>query len=325
MSVQPSPARRVWEAWLDFWFGLPAPHANLALIRIGTALMLLYVLFLRSFDITTRFTVAGGADPAALGAFDPVAWPFSVFTWVDAAWWVWSMHVLALLVAAALLLGVVSPLAAALGLVFQLSYVHQNPAMLVSLDGLLILALAYLALAPSGQVLGLLPLRGRPPPARMSYDPYRVWERPEVSTVWATFPLRLLQLHLCVLYVHSALGRLVGDWLAGTAFWHPRLVELGTPFSLETLLAVPWLTSVITFGLVLFELLYPVLVWLPRLRYPLLALAVVVHLTVGWAWGLMPFNLLMIVLNAAFIPRAHLSALLERLRPFLLPPWLAGE
>jgi HTTM domain len=320
--------RRAFSAWLSFWFPGPAPRGQLALIRIGTALILLYALFVRSFDLQAGFSQAIWSDPATREALDPIGWPFSVFRWVDGAWWLWSMHVLAMLVAAALLAGVVTPLTAALSLLFQLSYAHANPAMLLGLDGLLMLALFYLSLVPSGYVLGVF---GTVEPDRPRYPPYLAYledelpRRPEAGLPWSGLPVRMLQIHMTLLYLHSGLSKLTTDWLAGTPLWHPRLVAMGALVPLQTLQAVPYLTSLITYGLVLFELFYGVLVWVRPIRYPLLGLALLVHLTVGIAWGLLPFNLLMIVLNLVFVPPEHLEALVRFIRPLLVLPWVANE
>jgi hypothetical protein len=310
---------------MTFWFGLPTHRALLALLRIGTALVLLYVLFVRSFDLDAEFSRVVWADPALGRSLDGIAWPFSVFTWFGSPGWLWSMHVLALVAATAFLVGLLTPLTAALSLVFQLSYAHQNPVMLLGLDGLLMLALFYLSLVPSGRVLGVF---GKVEPERPRFPPYLAYledelPRPEPGLRWSGLVLRVLQLHLCLLYFLSALGKLSTDWLAGIALWHPRLVELGAPYAVASLLAHPYLTSLVTYPLVLFELFYGVLIWIPSLRYVMLALALVVHLTVGFAWGLLPFNLMMIVLNLAFVPPSHLESLLRAVRPLLLPPWLA--
>jgi hypothetical protein len=160
---------------------------------------------------------------------------------------------------------------------------------------------------------------------RMSYHPERVWEPEVISTVWSTFPVRVLQIHLCLLYFDSALGKLSGDWLTGVGLWHPRLIEQGATLSLPTLVAHPWLTTAVTVTLLLFELFYGALIWLPRLRYGVLAAALLVHLSVGWVWNLLPFNLLMVVLNLAFLPTGHVQALLDRIRPLLVLPWMTSE
>ena len=63
MRSQATLARRVYSVWLSFWFPAPAPHGQLALLRIGTALILLYVLFVRSFDLESEFSRAIWSQP----------------------------------------------------------------------------------------------------------------------------------------------------------------------------------------------------------------------------------------------------------------------
>jgi hypothetical protein len=327
-----STARRVLQGalfgWLRFWFPAPAPHGKLALLRIGTGLILLYVLFVRSFDLDADLAATIWADESLRAALDPVAWPFTPFRWVDGAGWLWSLHALAMLVAGALLAGVFTPLMAGLSLLFQLSYAHYLPPMVLGVDGLLVLTLSYLTLVPSGRVLGVF---GRSEPEPPQFPPYLAYledelPRPsEARMPWSGLVVRLLQLHLSVLYVHSALAKLTTDWLSGTPLWHPRLVALGPLASLETLHAAPYLTSLVTYGLVLFELLYGVLIWVPALRYPLLVLAVLVHGAVAAAWGSVPFNLLMLVLNLSFVPATHLEGFVRFIRPLLVLPWVAND
>lgn len=319
---------RVFRGWMAFWFPPPAPRAKLALLRIGTALILLYVLFVRSFDLRVGLSQAIWSDAATRLALDPIAWPFSVFRWVQAGWWIWSVHVVAMLAAAALLAGVLTPLMAALSLVLQLSYAHSDPAMLLGVDGLLIVALAYLSLVPSGRVLGVFARvepEGPQLPPYLSYLKDELPTRPDTSAPWSALPVRVLQIHLSLLYLHSGLAKLTTDWLTGPALWHPRLMALGTLVTPQMLQGMPSLTSLITFGLVLFELFYAVLIWVRPLRYPLLALALGVHLAVGITWGLLPFNLLMIVLNFAFVPAEHLESLVRFIRPLLVLPWVAND
>ena len=221
------------------------------------------------------------------------------------------MHLVAIVIATLLLAGILPPLMAALSLIFQLSYAHFNPSMVLGLDGLLMLALAYLALAPSGRVLGVFARTAPPPEPPPPRQPPQVLEEPHPldRLAWGGLVMRVLQIHLCLIYFQSGLSKLTTDWLAGASLWHPRWAKLGTPFSLEVLQAEPHLTGLITYSLVLFELFYGVLIWVPMLRYPLIAAAVLVHLTVGIWWGLLPFNLMMLVLNIVFFKPRHMEAL----------------
>jgi len=319
---------RIANAWSEFWFGAPAPNTVLALLRIGTGWMLLYVLFLRSFDLDGLFVPEAAVDPLLKDALDPMAWPFSVLEWVDHSSWRWGIHILAMVTACALLAGVWTSLMAALGVVFQLSYGHAYPAMLVGVDSLLLLALMTLTLAPSGRVLGVLgrvddehpPL----PPHLLHLEDTRE-PAPSRATSWKWLGLRLLQIHLCLIYFHSALAKLSSDWLAGSALWHPWWSATGAPLGVEEWAGRMALSGTLTFGLVLFEILYPCLIWVRPLRYPLLALALLVHLFVGFAWDLVPFNIMMLILNLSFLPAHHMEHAMRVARPFLPMPWLSAN
>lgn len=308
-------ARRAALGWLGFWFGEMAPNTQWALFRIATASMTLYILFGRGNDLDPEIAQVIRANGEVWTALDLIAWPFSVFLWGDGESWVWSMHVVAIVIAALLLAGILSPLMAAASLIFQLSYAHFNPAMVLGLDGLLMLALAYLALVPSGRVLGVF-ARTAPPEPPPPRQPRQESEEPHPldRLSWSGLAMRALQIHLCLIYFQSGLSKLSTDWLAGAALWHPRWAKLGAPFSLEALQAEPYLTGLITYSLVLFELFYGVLIWVPALRYGLIALAVLVHLSVGIWWGLLPFNLMMLVMNIVFLNTRHMEFLTSGFR-----------
>ncbi len=299
---------RLGSAWLDFWF--PVVHLEtLAVMRVGTGLMLVYVFMLRSYDLEAHFSWNILGNQEVLRPLDYMAWPFSIFNWFQSTGWIWTVHVLAVTTAIAFLLGIFPFITGLMALLFHLSYGHGNPAVLLGLDGLLTLALFYLILVPSGRRLTVLWWRYPPPPPPLISQK----EQEGSSPPWGGLPLRTLQIHLCLLYFQSGLLKLNGDWLEGMALLHPRLVEMGGGLAAETLTAHPSLINVIPNALALFELFYCIFIWLPRFRYPALVTALVVHLTVGILWEKLPFNLLMLVLNMAFIPSIHM----ERLWNFL--------
>ena len=308
--------RRAALGWLNFWFGEMAPNTQWAFFRIGTASMTLFILFGRGSDLDPEIAQVVRANRELGMALDSIAWPFSVFLWGDGESWVWSMHVVAIVIATLLLAGILSPLMAAGSLIFQLSYAHFNPAMVLGLDGLLMLALAYLALVPSGRVLGVFARMAPPPEPPPPRQPPQEIEEPHPldRLAWSGLVMRVLQIHLCLIYFQSGLSKLATDWLAGAALWHPRWAKLGAPFTLEALQAEPYLTGLITYSLVLFELFYGVLIWVPVLRYPLMAVAVLVHLSVGIWWGLLPFNLMMLVMNIVFLNTRHMEFLTSGFR-----------
>lgn len=321
MRRAPGPGERLVQGWLDFWFGRRAEH-TLAVLRIGVGLVLLYSLFIHSFDLAPHFAAQGWGELEALAGAERYAWPFSLFDWAEGTGWLWTVHLTALVVAAAFTLGVAANLTGALALVFYLSYLHRNPGIYVGLDGLLLIALAYLAVAPCGRVLALAPLRlprawSRPRPTGSPFG-----EPAPAPPPWGSLVLRVVQIHLCLLYFLGGLHSLRPDWLSGRALLHPRLLARDLPLAGEAMQASPGWALAAAHVLTLLALFYGVFVWMRGFRYPVLALLALAHLVVAVMWGSGAFNLLMVVLNLAFVSEEHLEWLRLRAQPLLGLPWL---
>jgi hypothetical protein len=178
----------------------------------------------------------------------------------------------------------------------------------------------YLAVGPSGDAYSLDRLlrkrrTGAPVPVRHSWT--------------ANLTIRLIQLHMCVIYLFAAISKLTGPaWWDGTALWmafgnleyqslnmtwiadYPYLINVLTHVT------ILWeLSYVLTHVTILWELSYAALVW-PRLTRPIaLALAVPLHLGIGVCLGMMTFGLIMLVGNLAFVPPEVIRSLLSRRQP----------
>ena len=84
MTPDKNALERAGTAWLDFWF-IPPPLYNIATMRIGTGLILLYTLLIRSYDLEMQLSARLLGDPAVMGMLDQLAWPFSFFNWSDSS------------------------------------------------------------------------------------------------------------------------------------------------------------------------------------------------------------------------------------------------
>lgn len=112
--------------------------------------------------------------------------------------------------------------------------------------------------------------------------------------------LRILQLHLCIIYFFGGLGKLLGpSWRNGEAIWK----ALSQPYHIEQ---HDWLQFASGFpfafvlaGLlvVLLELLYPIAMWVPGIRTGWLWSMVAMHLGIALLMGLYLFSAWMILLN----------------------------
>jgi hypothetical protein len=203
-----------------------------------------------------------------------------------------------------LTIGLATPVAAIVSLAGLVSAVNRAPLNVFGLDDTLGLLLVPLVIGPAGAVLSLdAMLLGR--------------GRPEAS-VRAGIALRLLQVQLCVVYFFSGCGKLLGaSWWEGTALWGAAANVQYRTLDITWLAWHPLVTNALTLTTLWWEVTYPALVW-PRLTRPLvLAMAVLVHLGIGLAMGMMEFGLAMIVANMAFVPPAAFRSLPRR--PSLTP------
>ena len=204
--------------------------------------------------------------------------------------------------AVALLLGAAPRIAAVTLFVVVVSLQHRNPLPLNSGDKLF----AILA-----GLMSFLPLERR----------WALWPVPRPSSerapVWA---VRLLQLQICYVYWASALTKLANErWRSG---WALRDV-LASPIYAEWPAYIDSfpIIAVLTWGTVLFEASFPVLVAARRLRPWVLVAGVVFHLSIELSMTIPMFSAVMIVSYAAFLDDATLQRALAKVSSTARAPW----
>ena len=128
-----------------------------------------------------------------------------------------------------------------------------------------------------------------------------------------TIATRLIQVHLALWVAMMGFSKLGGDvWWLGTGVWwlvsrpESRLVDL------TWLARMPLLLNAWTHAIVLFELSFPILVWIPLARPLMLALGTVVWGSIALLTGDIPFALMMCVASMAFLSPATVTACCRR-------------
>ena len=89
MTPQKSALQKLGLGWLHFWFVDP-PFATLSLMRIGTGLMVVYVLLIRSYDLEVHYSAESLGNAGIFGLIPQLALPFSLFGWFEGAFWLKS-------------------------------------------------------------------------------------------------------------------------------------------------------------------------------------------------------------------------------------------
>jgi hypothetical protein len=291
-----------WRAWNEFWFS-PTDPATLSMVRVLAGMMLFYTHLVWTFDLSAFFGPNGWLPPQLMhdirqstgGGIDaPPRMIWTYFDYIHSPGILWAAHIAALFVFFFLMVGFFSRTMAVLAYVIAVSYANRvTPGVFFGLDRINCLLAMYLMLGPCG--------------ARYSLD--RIWrlrrgapaEAP-MSTA-ANLAIRLLQLHMCIIYFFSGLGKLQGQsWWSGDAVWISSAIqEYQYLVDMTWLARHSWLVNIMTHATVFWELSYCALVW-PRLTRPwVLMMAILVHGGIVVAYGMPTFGLVMMIGNLAFI------------------------
>jgi hypothetical protein len=133
------------------------------------------------------------------------------------------------------------------------------------------------------------------------------------SSVSANLTIRLMQIHMCVIYFFAGARKLTGaSWWDGSAMWLSVANLEYQTLDLTWLAHWPLLTAFLTHLTVWFEISYFALIW-PRLTRPVyLALAVLMHLGIAFCMGMITFGLVMLIGNMAFVTPTIVRAIVER-------------
>jgi hypothetical protein len=288
--LQPSSWLASWvAAWDDFWF-TPADPLPLAMVRICTGAILCWASFVWLLEADAFFGGDAWQRAENVWRMNDQPWQWSWYFAAGGAGTTRLLAGVALVAAVMLTLGIATPLAAAVSLAGCISAANRAPLNVFGLDDTLGMLLIAVAVGPSGAALSVDRLLA--PDASASR-----------ATVRANLAIRLLQVHLCVVYLFSGCGKLLGaSWWEGTALWGAAANVQYRTLDLTGLARHPWLTNAVTLGTLWWEVSYAALVW-PRLtRRLVLAMAVAVHLGIGLAMGMMEFGLAMLTANLAFVP-----------------------
>lgn len=304
------------DGWNRFWF-TPADPTTLGAIRIGTGLMLLYIHLGAIADLSHFVGPEAWIDPAAVGqlktigqdapdALDRVArgwWGQSLWFYVQQPALLWLTYGLFLTAVLCFTVGLFSRAAAVVVWAGHLSYIHRGFITWDGMDSILAMLTLYLMCGPTGATLSLDRLRSR------SRQTERSWA--------ANVVIRMIQVHMCVIYLCAGLSKLQGArWWDGTAVWMTMVLPEYVVVDLSWLAyGGDWLCHLVSnVGVVVtlgFEISFAYLIWNRTMRPLLLFLAVLLHAGIGLVMGLGAFGAVMLIGCLAFVAPESIRAVVE--------------
>jgi hypothetical protein len=195
-----------------------------------------------------------------------------------------------------LLLGWHTRVAAVVAWLGHVALNASGSATIYGVDQFAVIALFYCLWMPVGDALSVDRLQGR---------------SSGESSPAARVGLRMLQIHLCIVYLASGLEKASGsDWWNGEAIWRALTSPDLSQFSFAWLPDVAWVAVVGGWATLALEIGYAILVWPARTRKLCVLATVGMHVGIGLLMGLASFAMVMIVLNvAAFLVPAEAPAL----------------
>lgn len=282
------------DGWNRFWF-TPTDPATLGLIRIFAGSMLFYTHLVWSIDLNGFMGARGRFSHDLVDRMHRGSdFAFSYLPIFDGnPPMLWLVHIIGLAVLLMFALGLWSKVTSVLAFIIAVSYVHRAPGALFGLDQINVMLAMYLMLGGAGEAFSL--------DRWIEKRRYPMRDLPTTSTA-ANVSIRLIQLHMCVIYLFAGTGKLLGDtWWEGTALWGAVANSEYQSLDMTWLASYPLLIALMTQVSLAWELSYSVLVW-PRLTRPIvLALAIPLHLGIAMCMGMITFGLIMLVGNFAFV------------------------
>jgi hypothetical protein len=294
-----------WDAWSEFWFA-PSSPTTLSAIRVLAGAMLLYTHLVWSMGLV-QFFGDDGWLPKTLyqqmldGPSNPnsptppemhISSVWTHFNYVQSPKLMWTIHIVALIVFFLLTVGLFSRVMAILAFLFAVSYANRiTPGAYFGLDKINCMLAMYLMVGPCG--------------ARYSID--RLWrlrrgnsEVPATSS--ANLAIRLIQVHMCIIYLFSGIAKIAGvQWEMGEATWLSFDLAEYRSLDMTWMLRHQLLMNLMTHLTVFWELTYAALIW-PALTRPwVLLMAIFVHGGIALFLGMPTFGLVMLIGNLAFV------------------------
>ncbi|MEZ6137272.1 MAG: HTTM domain-containing protein [Pirellulaceae bacterium] len=304
-------------AWDRFWFTPARPH-TLALMRILCGAMLTYVHVIWASQLTDFMGPHAWLDSETVRSLHQRDWGWSWLFYTDSRLILGLHQTVAIVAGLMMTAGVLTRIALPLSWWMTLMVCHRMTGALFGLDQIVVMLSMYLMWSHCGSVWSFDAWWAKRVRREGAQDNQRSswWFPSDRASVSNNIATRLIQLHLCVIYLFGGLSKMRGEmWWDGSALWYTAVNYEYQSLDITWLGHFRILIAALTAATIFWETFYVALVW-PKLTRPIaLAMAVLVHGGIAVALGMITFGTIMIVANIAFISPAsvaRLAALCEK-------------
>ncbi|MFT6921396.1 MAG: putative membrane protein YphA (DoxX/SURF4 family) [Crocinitomicaceae bacterium] len=278
------------ELWDSFFFDRIPVH-SLAIFRIGLALVLLIDTVYNLLNLKEYF------GPNGIVSYDSYRkkngkGTLSLFLILPATmrsvYLVIGLHITFLLM---VLLGLFTPISVLLAFITLRSTISRNSSLCNGGDSVAKLMCWLLIFAPCGYAYSL-----------DEYFFYALSMPDQEYLMQAPWVLRLMQIQVSIIYIYTVYWKLKGKtWRNGTAIYYAMNSEFYRRFKMpKPFLKTPFVQA-ITWSVLLAEFGIGMGIWIEELRYPMIAVGIVLHLVFEYTMNVHLFSWYMMMCLILFI------------------------
>ncbi len=319
-----SPDQPTLSSAIQAFFFRPSSAHTLAVIRIATGGMIAYIHLIWMLNLESfmgPFALINNTTWKALhhGPVSDYKWTYLAHT--ESMSILWCHELVACMAGLCLALGFMTRTFSILAWFTSLMTVHRMTGLLFGLDQVTLMLAMYLCFARSGSLWSIDSWLSR---RFQNVYAQKAWLRhcsgilasdceSAIPDCWSnTFATRLIQLHLCVIYLFGGLGKLRGEmWWDGSAMWFSVASYEYQSLDMTWTGHFSILSSMATHLTLFWEFSYCALIWPRWTRGVMLCFSLMVHGGIALFLGMITFGLMMMVANAAFVSPASVKRWLE--------------
>ena len=122
-----------------------------------------------------------------------------------------------------------------------------------------------------------------------------------------------MRIQVVILYMVASYYKLQGEsWMNGTAFYYVLYNDLYShPMFAATLINQTIFIKLVTWFTLLFQLLFPLLIWIRKTKKIMLVLGIILHFMIAWVMGIVDFGIIMILMYILFNSESFNTRLLQ--------------
>jgi hypothetical protein len=300
-----------WRGWNRFWFDSRSDDvlSLLGIYRFLFCSIACFFYLTRHLDLEFFYGESGIMPLSHLKSLPGLEYRPTILSWIPDLLAIQALHLIFLLALSSLALGFFTRASAILAFFLHLNFMNRNPTILFGMDTIGTYFLFYLCFANSGarySLDSLLRKRSGKAPDTCSHSPT------------SHIAFRLMQLQVCIVYAYSGLEKLKGmRWWDGSALWDVLSIGNMQRFDMSIVAHFPLLLAGSVYLVLLWEIYFPALIWVPRLRMPMLFFGLVMHIGIVISMNLPSFGFMMIANYILFLKASELDRGMHGIRKAL--------